>query len=167
MKKKRVAKMRGRNDALGTDERALLFDLGISKNRVLQFWSEMPFDLGLPEHMGNCTGCFLKDERDLADALVDEETDAQWWIDIEENYAPMRRGRSSYRQVRDEAPERHRIRAAIQRGEDVRPGRFESSLPWRRVRLIVAQEHSARVPFSCECDAAKADDFDDQLELGF
>jgi hypothetical protein len=166
----RVAKMRGRNAELGTDERAPLFDLGITREDVLEFWGEKPFDLDLPEHMGNCTGCFLKDERDLASALLEAETDAQWWIDVEDDYAPMRRGgRSSYRQVLAEAPERMRIRDAIARGEDVRPSPdgFVTSLPARRVRLIVAQELAARTPFSCECDAAKADDFDDQLELAF
>lgn len=151
----RVAKMRGRNDARDTDERAPLAEAGIVKDDVLRFWAAKPFDLEIPEHLGNCTGCFLKDERDLASALLEDETDARWWIDIEENYAPMRRGRPSYAQVLSEAPERMAIRAAMARGEA-----FETSLPKRRVRLIVAQELAARTPFSCECDAAKAEDFE-------
>lgn len=159
--------MRERNDRLDTDECALLADMGIVKDGVLRFWSDMPFDLDLPEHMGNCTGCFLKDERDLATALLEEETDSEWWIRIEDEYAPMRRGRSSYRQVLDEAPERMRIRKALAQGVDVNPGSFETTLPARRVRLIVAQERAARTQFSCECDAAKADDFDEQTEFKF
>jgi len=158
----RVAKMRERNDRLDTDERAPLYEAGVTKDDVLRFWATKPFDLEVPEHMGNCTGCFLKDERDLATALMEEETDAPWWIDIEEKYAPMRRGRPSYRQVLAEAPERLKIREAIARGEA-----YTVDLPKRRVRLIVAQELAARAPFSCECDAAKADDFDVQLELSF
>lgn len=158
----RVARMRERNDRLDTDERAPLHEAGVTKEDVLRFWSSKPFDLEVPEHMGNCTGCFLKDERDLASALLEDETDAAWWIGIEEEYAPMRRGRPSYRQVLAEAPDRMKIREALSRGEAYTVG-----IPRRRIRLIVAQETSARSRFSCECDAAKADDFDTQLELGF
>ena len=152
----RVAKMRGRNDALDTLERAPLDEVGIEKDDVLAFWSRKSFNLEIPEHLGNCTACFLKDERDLASALLDPETDAQWWIDIEEKYAPMRRKRSSYRQVLEEAPERMKIREALARGEA-----YTVDLPARRVKLIVAQELAARTPFSCECDAAKAEDFEE------
>jgi 3'-phosphoadenosine 5'-phosphosulfate sulfotransferase (PAPS reductase)/FAD synthetase len=154
----RVARMRERNELRDTDERAPLADLGVTKDDVLAAWSRRSFDLGLPEHMGNCTGCFLKDERDLASALLEDETDAAWWIGVEEKYAPMRRGRPSYRQVLDEAPERMRIREAMAKGEA-----FTTSLPKRRVKLIVAQEMAARSPFSCECDAAKGDDFDESV----
>lgn len=156
----RVAKMNVRNESRDTDERAPLYDLGLTRADVMSYWEQMPYDLGLPEHMGNCTGCFLKDERDLASALLEDETDAEWWIEVEEKYAPMRRGRPSYRQVLEEAPQRMKIRAALERGEP-----FSVDLPPRRVKLIVAQERSVRVPFTCECDAAKADDFDEQLEL--
>ena len=154
----RVAKMRGRNDALDTDERAPLFDAGIVKSDVLKFWAGKSFDLEIPEHLGNCTACFLKDERDLADALLVDETEAAWWIAIEETYAPMRRGRPSYRQVLEEAPERVKIRAAMARGEA-----FETSLSKRRVQLIVKQELAPRSAFSCECDAAKAEDLEDDV----
>lgn len=155
----RVAKMRTRNADRDTDERAPLADAGITKEDVLRFWSTMPFDLGVPEHMGNCTACFLKDERDLATALLQDETDAAWWIGIEDHYAPMRRGRSSYRQVLEEAPQRMLIRAAIAEGRA-----YTVDLPAKRIKLIVAQELAAATPFSCECDAAKGDDFDDDLE---
>jgi hypothetical protein len=158
----RVASMRKRNDDLDTLECAPLFDRRIVKLDVLSHWSRMPFDLGIEEHDGNCDGCFLKDERDLADALSGIE-DPEWWIDIEENFAPMRRGgRPSYRQVLAEAPERRRLRAAIAVGVD--PMTVETSLPKRRVKLIVAQERASRTPFSCSCDAAKAEDYDALIE---
>ncbi len=69
----------------------------------------------------------------------------------------MRRGRPSYRQVRDEAPARMAIRGALEAGQAIP----EVDLPKRRVSLIVRQELSARESFSCECDAAKEDGFDD------
>lgn len=153
----RVARMRQRNQQLDTLEVAPLADRGIVKADVFAFWSSKSFDLRVPEHMGNCTGCFLKDESDLATALLDPQTDPDWWIGIEDNYAPMRRGRPSFRQVYQEAPARMLIRAALARGDDPP----DVDLPARRVKLIVAQERAARTPFSCECDAAKAEDFDD------
>lgn len=151
----RVARMRERNDRLDTDERAPLSDAGIIKADVLAFWAQKSFDLQVPEWLGNCTGCFLKDEADLANALLQNETDAAWWIAIEENYAPMRRGRPSYKQVFAEAPDRLVIRRALAAGEA-----FTTSLPRRRVELIVRQELAPKSSFSCECDAAKAEDFE-------
>lgn len=155
----RVAKMRGRNADRDTDERAPLAEAGIVKSDVLRFWSQKPFDLEIPEYLGNCTACFLKDERDLATALLDPETDAGWWIGIEEEFAPMRRGRPSYRQVLEEAPARMEIRGALAEGRG-----YTVDLPAKRVKLIVQQELAARSSFSCECDAAKGEDFDDELE---
>lgn len=152
----RVARMRERNEKLGSNEHAPLHRNGVTKADVLAFWSRKPFDLTVPEHMGNCTGCFLKDEADLASALLDPETDAAWWIDIEARYAPMRRGRPGYAQVLAEAPDRMRIREGIRTGSA-----YEVSLPTRRIHLIVKQELAARTSFSCECDAAKADDFEE------
>jgi hypothetical protein len=159
----RVAKMRGRNSDRHTDERAPLSDAGVTKADVLEFWARKSFDLGLPEWMGNCTGCFLKDESDLATALLEPETDADWWIGIERDFAPMRRGRSSYSQVLEEAPERMRIRTAVERGDALIPA---TRLLPRRHKLLVAQElerhANGPTPFACECDAAK--DFDEDSE---
>lgn len=146
----RVARMKERNDRLDTDERAPLFDLGISKGDVLAFWRNMPFDLELPEYLGNCTACFLKDERDLASALSHSITEADWWIESEQRFGPMRRGRTSYADVLRESPERFKIRAQIARGvaEPV------SNLPAKRHKLIVIQERQAPSSFSCACEGA-------------
>lgn len=147
----RVALMRARNDLRRTDERAPLFDLGITKEDVLAFWKKKPFDLEIPEHLGNCTGCFLKDERDLADALLDPNTDAAWWLAIEADFAPMRRQRPSYAQVLAEAPERLRIREALAKGATP-----VSALPPVRHRLVVRQEQAPREAWSCGCAAAES-----------
>lgn len=158
----RVARMRERNDRLDTDERAPLYEAGITKSRVLSFWSSQRFDLGLAEHLGNCEDCYLKDESDLATAMVDPDrtTNPEDWIWVEETYGPMRRGRSSYRQVLAEAPARMEIRTAIASGRA-----YTVDIPKKRVKLIVAQEieraRNGPAPFSCECDAAKGEDFDE------
>jgi 3'-phosphoadenosine 5'-phosphosulfate sulfotransferase (PAPS reductase)/FAD synthetase len=159
----RVARMRGRNDSRDTDERAPLHDRGITKSDVLAFWAKKPYDLGIPEYMGNCTGCFLKDERDLATALLQEESDARWWIDIEDTYGPMRRQRISYRGVLEEAPTRMHIRELIAAGTDDKSIRqtLRGVLPDRRLALLVRQERAAQATsFSCECDAAKDIEFE-------
>lgn len=46
-----------------------LVDLGIDKQDVLTFWENMPFDLGLPEHLGNCVWCFKKSDKKLLKVL--------------------------------------------------------------------------------------------------
>lgn len=41
------------------------------KQDVLDFWADMPFDLELPEHLGNCVPCFQKSDKKLLKALQD------------------------------------------------------------------------------------------------
>lgn len=158
----RVARMRERNEKLDTDERAPLYESGVTKQHILEFWSRKTYDLGIPEHLGNCEDCFLKDEADLASSMLDpgRTTDLADWLWVEETYGPMRRGRPSYAQVLAEAPARMEIRSAIATGRA-----YTVDLPARRVRLIVAQEleraRNGSSAFSCECDAAKSDDFEE------
>jgi hypothetical protein len=156
----RVALMKTRNDQRDTDQRAPLYDRLVTKVDVMRFWSRKSYDLDLPEHLGNCVACFLKDERDLADALTDPSVDADQWIAYEEEFAPMRRGgRPTYRQVREEAPGRRLIREAIARGTD--PMLIETDLPTRRHLLIAKQESRPRESFTCSCEGAeRLDDVD-------
>lgn len=155
--------MRGRNDLRDTDERAPLFDANINKSDVLKFWSNKSYDLEIPEYLGNCTGCFLKDEADLARALIDTETDPQWWIDIEKVYGPMRRGgRTSYSDVFEEALPRMRIAKALQENHD-----YDIELPVKRHLTVVRQERAylaeGGTAFSCSCE--QAENFDDESLL--
>lgn len=65
-----------------------LADAGVSRHDVAAFWRGQNFDLQLPNingncWLGNCDGCFLKSEANLA-ALAREYPDrAQWWEDME------------------------------------------------------------------------------------
>jgi hypothetical protein len=132
-----------------------LYDAGITKPDVISWWRAKPYDLEIPEHLGNCKACFMKDERDLATALLDPETGAERWLAIERDYAPMRRGRTSYAQVLAEAPARMQIRESITRGDCIvaRP----AGLDERRRKLIVIQELKPKSePWSCACDGADA-----------
>lgn len=41
------------------------YDITCDKQDVLTFWEEMPFDLDLPEHLGNCVDCHKKSFKKL------------------------------------------------------------------------------------------------------
>ena len=48
------------------EQRAIIYPLigwGVTKPDVLQFWRQQPFDLALPEHLGNCMWCWKKSLR--------------------------------------------------------------------------------------------------------
>lgn len=62
---------------------APLYDMRITKPDVLRFWKGMPFDLDIPEHLGNCDMCFLKSRNKLR-RIIEEEPDlSDWWIEME------------------------------------------------------------------------------------
>lgn len=150
----RVAKMRQRVENRNVDERAPLDEAKITKFDVLKFWSSKSYDLNLPEHLGNCTGCFLKDESDLATALLDPETDANWWLDVARDFGPMRsNGRPGYEQILSEARSRMRIRQDLELG--IEP---TVELPPKRHKLVLRQEQERLVShegFSCSCEGAE------------
>lgn len=54
-----------RISARATQDRLLypLVGWNVTKADVLKFWSKQPFDLDLPEHLGNCTWCWKKSLR--------------------------------------------------------------------------------------------------------
>jgi 3'-phosphoadenosine 5'-phosphosulfate sulfotransferase (PAPS reductase)/FAD synthetase len=57
---------------------------GIGKHHVTEFWSRQPFDLQLPNingrnWLGNCDGCFLKSEANIAAFTRDYPERAAWW----------------------------------------------------------------------------------------
>lgn len=75
-----------------------LFDAGITKPDVLDWWGRQPFDLQLAhEDDGNCDRCFLKGQRKIAQAFVRDPASAAWWIRQEEKIGHwFMKGRKSY-----------------------------------------------------------------------
>lgn len=77
-----------------------LVHAGVSKHDVAAFWKRQPFDLRLPNvkgncWLGNCDGCFLKSEANLA-AFVREFPDrAAWWERMEAEVAATARGNAA------------------------------------------------------------------------
>lgn len=166
----RVAKLR-----VGVPRRigryAPLSDAGITKADVRAFWDAQSFKLDLDPILGNCTGCFLKDQADLSRALAQPETDAQWWIRMEETY-PGWGGKNfaGYRRLLSEAGARERIEAALRRGET--PANDVEIPDAHRFRLVVIQEKKRIAgqvaPFSCGCEGSDAmSNLDDEAEDEF
>ena len=65
-----------------------LWDAGVTKRHISDFWKEQPFDLrltninGKTPH-GNCDGCFLKAEANLAHLARYYPERAAWWAEQE------------------------------------------------------------------------------------
>lgn len=81
-----------------------LVDLGVTKADVFSFWARMPFDLELPivqgkNYLGNCTGCFLKSEMDLALLAKNDPADFQWWMELEKASGRTFKNGWSYEQL--------------------------------------------------------------------
>lgn len=65
-----------------------LFDAGVTKRDVVRFWMAQSFDLGLLNikgntPLGNCDGCFLKSEANLAALARDYPDRHAWWERME------------------------------------------------------------------------------------
>ena len=65
-----------------------LVHAGVSKHTVASFWRRQPFDLRLPNvrgncWLGNCDGCFLKSEANLAALSRDFPRRHAWWEKME------------------------------------------------------------------------------------
>jgi 3'-phosphoadenosine 5'-phosphosulfate sulfotransferase (PAPS reductase)/FAD synthetase len=61
---------------------------GITKTDVARFWARQPFDLRLANiqgrtPLGNCDGCFLKSEANLAMLARDHPERHDWWVKME------------------------------------------------------------------------------------
>lgn len=138
--------------------RCPLFDAGIVKPDVLAFWREQSFDLELQDRQGNCTGCFLKDESDLARVMVEPESDVQWWEDMTRDFSGFGGQRfKGYAALAAEFPIRIKIENALRAGE---PPVNDGSLPPHRFKLVQRQEErrykGELASFSCACESTVA-----------
>lgn len=164
-----------------------LFAVGITKANVSdEFWPSQDFDLGLRDNQGNCTGCFLKDQTDLARVLAEPETDAAWWIAMQDRWHGFGGfGHAGYRQLAAETEMRLSIERVLRdspamlsrdtAAKDVAVNLSQLCSPAvsrERFRLVVIQERKrlwGEIPaFSCSCEASMGvDDEDDDEQLSF
>jgi hypothetical protein len=56
------------------------------KQDVADFWEDQPFQLGLPEHLGNCVTCFKKSDRKLFQVYADCPEAFEWNARMERDY---------------------------------------------------------------------------------
>lgn len=144
-----------------------LFRAGITKDDVMEFWSQQAFDLEIADHQGNCTGCFMKDQSDLARVLQEPETDAAWWIDLESKYDRFGgQDFAGYARLAKEGPQRVKVEHALRNGDPLPYNdEAETGMDPRRYRLVVIQERNRlrgeRKAFSCSCEASMVTDDDD------
>lgn len=130
----------------------------VMKGDVIRFWEEQSFQLGLPEYMGNCTGCFLKDQADLSRATTHAETDWRWWRDMELRW-PGWGGKNfeGYERLAREAKLRIAIEATLRAGDE--PAN-DGTMAKERFRLVVTQESKRikkqTIPFACGCEGSTA-----------
>ena len=128
------------------------------KGDVIRFWEEQSFQLGLPEYMGNCTGCFLKDQADLSRATTHAETDWRWWRAMELRW-PGWGGKNfeGYERLAREAKLRIAIEAKLRAGDE--PAN-DGTMAKERFRLVVIQESKRikkqTIPFACGCEGSTA-----------
>jgi 3'-phosphoadenosine 5'-phosphosulfate sulfotransferase (PAPS reductase)/FAD synthetase len=71
-----------------------LAEAGVGKHDIARFWAKQTFDLRLPNvkgkcWLGNCDGCFLKSEANLAALARDYPERAAWWDDMERKFTGL------------------------------------------------------------------------------
>lgn len=101
-----------------------LYDAGVSKHDVALFWRGQPFDLRLPivngkTHLGNCDGCFLKSEQNVALLARDYPDRHAWWERMEELAGSLTSGRGR------QFSKRYSRREMREQVERMGPGLFE------------------------------------------
>lgn len=167
----RVHKLKAR-DTQDKVFRCPLFESKIVKADILSFWAKQSFNLELEEHQGNCTACFLKDQTDISRVLGEEETDAEWWLELEQDFPRFGgEGFPGYRQLLDERPMRLDIERELRSGAiplDVwasltkhqkqrRIKTPEGKEQYRR-HLVILQEKrrlvGMKTSFSCNCEGS-------------
>ena len=65
-----------------------LVSAGVTKETVIKFWEEQPFDLGLPNingvtPHGNCDLCYLKGANLIESLILEQPSRADWWARME------------------------------------------------------------------------------------
>lgn len=80
-----------------------LVHAGVTKDIVMDFWQQMPFDLEIDntEVSGNCDLCFLKGKRSIRNLIRQNPELADWWIAQEDHCQATFLNGISYREIRD------------------------------------------------------------------
>lgn len=91
---RRVVKARARGDVCP------LASAGVTKPMILEWWKSQPFDLEIPDLLGNCGGCFLKNTGKLLWIAHYYPETLEPMAELEAEYGDtFRRDRPSYRRL--------------------------------------------------------------------
>ncbi len=93
---KRVRNKLNENDKSGHRWKSSmpLYAAKVTRDDIMEFWSEQDFDLGLQPYEGNCDLCFMKGTRILHSIIRSDPSKAQWWIEREATGNRFERDRS-------------------------------------------------------------------------
>jgi 3'-phosphoadenosine 5'-phosphosulfate sulfotransferase (PAPS reductase)/FAD synthetase len=75
----------------------------VTKQDVLNWWQQQPFDLQVNEPYGNCDCCFLKGKGKLSIIAKEKPELFDWWIDIEKASKSTFKKGISYHQIREKS----------------------------------------------------------------
>lgn len=78
---------------------APLFQLKVTKPDTFVFWKNQPFDLEIPDYLGNCDMCFLKARAKLKKIIKEHPERLHWWYDQEQKTGATFRKGLSYQQL--------------------------------------------------------------------
>lgn len=71
-----------------------LFSAGVTRDDIMEFWSQQDFDLGLQPYEGNCDLCFMKGTRILEAIIRADPSRTEWWAAREAQGSRFERSRS-------------------------------------------------------------------------
>lgn len=63
-----------------------LYEWGIVKDDIKNFWRKQPFNLGLLEFEGNCRLCYKKSKRKLLTQMLSDPKSTEWTKQMEDKY---------------------------------------------------------------------------------
>jgi len=76
-----------------------LYDKGITKQMVNEFWSKKPYNLEIPPILGNCDLCFMKGKNVIINILMSYPELADKWIEDEQKSKLNGKGRTYFKDI--------------------------------------------------------------------
>jgi len=128
-----------------------LIEAGITKEDVARECSKLPFDLRIPEHYGNCVGCFKKSLRKLGTIARDTPEYFDRWAELEEELKEHKNANNHDKETgfRRIYRKQRTVSDLIQIGNDPDFKPFEEKKPDRQTQLFVEKVDEFDMEFGC------------------
>ena len=85
-----------------------MYEKGIDKKQVIEFWKQKPYDLEIPSILGNCDACFMKGKNAIIKIYQQFPELADKWIKDEETIGKTYIKNMSHKQMLNAARELNR-----------------------------------------------------------